>query len=114
VAEAVAEAVASSGSGARGHKTTWNFLSHIKWREIIHWTRIIQPWLNYHSCCRRIQMCLHRQPHKVVTRTEQNIPQSPLLRVVLTTLSHYTVRMCDQKMGHFLQWSNPGHREINR
>jgi len=24
-----------------GHKTTWNFLSHIKWRQIIQWTRFM-------------------------------------------------------------------------
>ena len=33
------KAVALPGSGAREHKTTWNFLSHVKWREIIHRTR---------------------------------------------------------------------------
>jgi len=34
---------------------------------IIHWTRFVQPRLNYRSCCRRIQIeiRLERQPHKV-------------------------------------------------
>jgi len=49
---------------SRGGKTIWNFLSHIKWREIIHWTRFMYPRLYHRSCCRRIQMCLERQLHK--------------------------------------------------
>ena len=45
------------------------FLSHIKWREIIHWTRFMWPQLNYTSCCCRIHLiCLERQPHKVAVR----------------------------------------------
>ena len=45
-------------------KTAWNFLSHIKWREIIHWTRFVKPWLNYRSCCAIEEYkCLERQPH---------------------------------------------------
>jgi len=61
-------AVASLGSGTRGHETTWNFLSHIKWREIIHWTTFVFSRLNYRSCSRRIQVCLERQPHEVPVR----------------------------------------------
>ena len=45
------------------------FLSHIKWREIIHWTRFMWPQLNYTSCCCRIHLiCLERQLHKVAVR----------------------------------------------
>jgi len=38
-------------------------MSYIKSRQ-----RFIYPRLNYRSCCRRIQVCLERQPHKVAVK----------------------------------------------
>jgi len=41
ISPSLVHAAVLPGSGVRGHKTTRNFLSHIKWHKIIHWTRFL-------------------------------------------------------------------------